>query len=200
MDEKYPPHPRVKNEAVNLIEGGHEVVLFCLDYTGEAESEIMDGLKVVRYKTGNIVRKFSAWAYSIFIYRIVMQYKVKRFIREQKPDALHIHNIRIGKAVLKAIKGYNGKIILDLHENIPEIMKMYHHVTHFPGNVLIYPSRWKKWEKKLVHESDKIVVVTEEAKDDLMENYGVKASKILIVPNSVQPSFYLELDLKQQII
>lgn len=44
--------------------------------------------------------------------------------------------------------------------------------------------------KKLVEQFDKIIVVTQEAKEDLIENYNVPSKKIIIVPNSVQPSFY----------
>jgi len=191
LDEKYPPHPRVKNEAINLIENGHEIILFCLNYTNLPKNEKIDGIKIVRYKADKIIRKLSALAYSVFIYRWLMQRKIKKFISDYKPEVIHIHNIRIGRAVLKSTKKFKGKIILDLHENIPEIMKMYHHVIHFPGNILISPSKWKKWEKKLTERVDKIIVVTDEAKLDLIKNYNISSEKIITVPNSVQPSFYL---------
>ena len=32
LDETFPPDPRVENEAVTLINAGHEVFLFCLTY------------------------------------------------------------------------------------------------------------------------------------------------------------------------
>jgi len=190
LDEKYPPHPRVKNEAINLMEAGHEIILFSTTGNAGREEEVIDDIQVVRFPVGKMLRKFSALAYTIFVYRWLMQAKIREFIRDYQPDALYVHNMRIGKAALKASKGFSGKLIIDLHENIPEIMKMYHHVTHFPGTVLIYPSLWKKWEKKLVKAYDKIVVVTDEASDDLVANYGLNPSKIIIVPNSVQPSFY----------
>jgi glycosyltransferase involved in cell wall biosynthesis len=80
--------------------------------------------------------------------------------------------------------------VLDLHENVPEIMKYYHHVRKFPGKFLIFPSVWKKWERRLVDRFDKTVVVTEEAKHDLVEEYHTDPGKIIVVPNSVQPVFY----------
>ena len=200
LDDKYPPHPRVKNEAINLIEAGHVVVLFCLNYTNLPKRETIDGIEIVRYKANKWLRRFTALAYSIFVYRWVLQIKLKKFIAEYNPDALHVHNMRIGKAVLKATKHFEGEIVLDLHENIPEIMKMYHHVTHFPGNVLIYPSIWKKWEKRLVKKTDKIVVVTDEAKADLIDNYETPDEKIIVIPNSVQPSFYTSPRINAELI
>jgi glycosyltransferase involved in cell wall biosynthesis len=200
LDEIYPPHPRVKNEAINLLEAGHEIIIFSLNYTNLPKSENIDGIKIVRYKANKIIRKLSALAYSVFIYRWLMQQKIKKFISEYKPEVIHIHNIRIGRAVLKSTKRFKGKIILDLHENIPEIMKMYHHVIHFPGNILIFPSRWKKWEKKLTKRVDKIIVVTDEAKLYLIKNYNISSEKIITVPNSVQPSFYSSLYLDNNII
>lgn len=198
LDDVFPPHPRVKNEAINLMEAGHEVVLFCLNYNNSPKNEIIDGISIVRYTSGKYLRSLSSLAYTFFLYRWILQKKIKKFISEFKPDALHIHNMRSGNAAFKATKNFNGKIILDLHENIPEIMKMYHHVTHFPGNILIYPSRWKTWERILVNKSDKIIVVTEEAKQDLIINYKLAEKKIIVVPNSVQPSFYTnpKIDVK----
>lgn len=77
---------------------------------------------------------------------------------------------------------------------------MYHHVTHFPGNLLIYPSRWKKWEQKLVDKYDKVIVVTEEAKQDLIQNYSTEDKKIIVIPNSVQPSFYTQPQIDDKLI
>ena len=32
LDDVFPPDPRVENEAITLINSGHEVFLFCLTY------------------------------------------------------------------------------------------------------------------------------------------------------------------------
>ena len=45
---------------------------------------------------------------------------------------------------LKINKKLNLPIVLDLHENRPEIMKFYHHLQKFPGKQLISTSKWKQ--------------------------------------------------------
>ena len=199
-DEEFPSHPRIWNEAVNLIEDGHQVYLFCFDYSGKPSVETIDGIDVIRYAPSLFFRKLSALAYTLPLYHCLVYKKIKEFITEQKIEILHVHNMRVARAVGYACKNLRIKKVLDLHENVPEIMKYYHHVRTFPGNMLIYPSVWKKWEERLVNQYDKIVVVTEEAKDDLVNNYKIDPEKIIIVPNSVQPSFYSDYSINQEII
>ena len=59
LDKTFPPDPRVANEAVSLIEKGHEVFLFCLKYNDEPEIEIIKGIQVRRYKSNKLIRKRS---------------------------------------------------------------------------------------------------------------------------------------------
>lgn len=39
LDKIFPPDPRVENEAISLIENGHEVYLFCLKYNKKEKDE-----------------------------------------------------------------------------------------------------------------------------------------------------------------
>ena len=39
LDAKFPPDPRVENEAVSLINAGHEVFIFCLKYSDEKDQK-----------------------------------------------------------------------------------------------------------------------------------------------------------------
>jgi glycosyltransferase involved in cell wall biosynthesis len=102
---------------------------------------------------------------------------------------LHIHDIQIAQAVFKSNRKKGLKIILDLHENRPEIMKFYPHLQKFPGKWLIAPSMWKRKEEEFIKKSDKIVVVTEEAKSEICDRTGCAAQKVLVVPNTVSRNF-----------
>ena len=68
LDAVFPPDPRVENEAVSLIEAGHEVFLFCLHYGNQLQSEIVNGIHIKRYVSNKIEYKLSALAYTIPLY------------------------------------------------------------------------------------------------------------------------------------
>ena len=190
LDAVFPPDPRVENEAISLIEAGHVVFLFCLHYGNQKQCEIINGIHVKRYVSNKIEYKLSALAYTIPLYTIFMKRKIINFIKINTIEVLHIHDIRIAQSVFNANKKYNLPIVLDLHENRPEIMKFYPHVTKFPGKYLISSKKWKNKEAEFIIKSTKVIVVTSESKDEILKRVDVKANKIIEVPNSVREIFY----------
>jgi glycosyltransferase involved in cell wall biosynthesis len=190
LDAVFPPDPRVENEAVSLIEAGHEVFLFCLHYGHQKQSETINGIHIKRYVSNKIEYKLSALAYTIPLYTICMKGKIANFIKLNAINVLHIHDIRIAESVFYANKKYNLPVVLDLHENRPEIMKFYPHLSEFPGKYLISPEKWKKKEAEFIIQSTKVIVVTSESKDEILKRVGVNANKIIEVPNTVREDFY----------
>ena len=144
LDAPFPPDPRVENEAVSLVENGHEVFLFCLKYADEKAFDTINGIQVRRYSSNTIEYKLSALAYTIPLYSVIMQKKIAKFIKETNIEALHIHDMRIAEAVFMANEKLNLPVVLDLHDNMPEIMKLYPHLQKFPGKQLISPKKWKQ--------------------------------------------------------
>ncbi len=190
LDSTFPPDPRVENEAVSLIEKGHEVFLFCLNYNSRPARETIRGIHVYRASAGKLLYKLSALAYTVPFYHQMLARKVRKFLQETPVDALHVHDIQSARAVVWANRKLQRPLVLDLHENRPEIMKYYQHVCRFPGNLLIYPSLWKRREHQLVKKANHVVVVTREAKQHLVTETGISPEKVSVVPNTVLPSFY----------
>ena len=169
LDAPFPPDPRVENEAVSLVNAGHEVFLFCLKYANEKASETINGIQVKRYSSNKLEYKLSALAYTIPLYSFLMKSKIHRFIKETKIDALHIHDIRIADAVFNANKKFNVPVVLDLHDNMPEVMKLYPHLQKFPGKYIISPLKWKKKEREFIEKANKVIVVSPEFLENLEE-------------------------------
>jgi len=199
LDKIFPPDPRVENEAVALINSGHQVFLFCLTYDSQSDEQIK-GIEVKRYASSNLEYKLSALSYTVPFYRRMMSKKIVLFLKENKIEIIHVHDMVIAEAVFEANKIFKLPIVLDLHENRPEIMKSYPHLKKFPGNLLISAEAWKKKEGEFVSKSYKTVVVTKEAKTELMERLGVANEKIVVVPNSVKSSFYQDFVLEPSIL
>ena len=200
LDKTFPPDPRVENEAEALIKKGHQVFLFCLKYNNESDNEQINGILVKRYTSNKLEYKLSALAYTFPFYTNIMAKKIIYFLSKFKIEIIHIHDMVIADAVLKANKKFDLPVVLDLHENRPEIMKLYPHLQKFPGKFLISSKKWKEKEKEFIKKVDRIIVVTQEAKDEIKNRVGIDDDKIEIVSNTVKKSFYSEAILDKRII
>jgi glycosyltransferase involved in cell wall biosynthesis len=191
LDKIFPPDPRVENEAISLVNNGFEVILFCLKYTDEQpECEILNGIEIKRYRSNRLEYKFSALAYTVPVYNNRMSKKIEDFLVKNNIEAVHIHDIKIAGSVFKVNKKLNLPVVLDLHDNLPEIMKLYPHVQKFPGKVLISAKKWKQKEEEFIHKADVIVTVSDEFKQEVLKRTLIDESKIVVVPNTVRKQFY----------
>lgn len=200
LDAPFPPDPRVENEAVSLINGGHEVFLFCLKYKNESSSEIINGIQIKRYQSNTIEYKLSALAYTIPFYTFLMKKKIHQFIEKHKIDALHIHDIRIAEAVFKANKGFGLPIFLDLHDNMPEVMKLYPHLQKFPGKYIISPKKWKQKEALFINKANKVIAVSPEFLETLKTRFPLEKNKFILVPNTIRKSFFEDYSVDNKIV
>ncbi len=200
LDTVFPPDPRVENEARSLIEAGHEVFLFCLNRRHQQSEECYKDIKIHRFPSSWFEYKMSALAYTVPVYTRRMARKIRVFLKKNAIEVIHIHDMQIAGAAFKANRTYQLPVVLDLHENRPEIMKFYPHLQKFPGNLLIHPQRWKRKEQEFVKKSDRTIVVTQEAKENLLKRIEIDSENIAVVPNSVLKSFYTESQIQNTVI
>jgi len=200
LDAEFPPDPRVENEAISLIKDGHEVFLFCLKYADEKTSETINGIQVKRYFSNKLEYKLSALAYTIPLYSFLMKQKIHRFIKETNIEAMHVHDIRIADAAFKVNKKHNLPVVLDLHDNMPEVMKLYPHLQKFPGKDIISPKKWKKKEREFIVRANKVIAVSPEFLENIEERIPSSKEKLVLVPNTIRESFYKDYNIDQSII
>jgi len=200
LDASFPPDPRVENEAVSLVKNGHEVFLFCLKYNKKQEDEIINGILIKRYASNKLEYKLSALAYTIPIYSFLMKKKIKNFIKNHDIEALHIHDIKVAEAVFKANKKFNLPVVLDLHDNMPEVMKLYPHLQKFPGKYIISPKKWKIKEEEFIRKADKVISVSPEFLETLAIRLPKEKEKLILVPNTIRTSFFKDYIIEQSIL
>ena len=200
LDAPFPPDPRVENEAVSLVENGHEVFLFCLKYADEKASDTINGIQVRRYSSNTFEYKLSALAYTIPLYSVIMQKKIAKFIKETNIEALHIHDMRIAGAVYKVNVNFNLPIVLDLHDNMPEVMKLYPHLQKFPGKYLISPKKWKQKEEEFIKKANKVIAVSPEFIETLAVRLPLEKDKLVLVPNTIRKTFFEDYKVNETII
>lgn len=200
LDYTFPPDPRVENEAVSLIEAGHEVFLFCLTYGNEERSVEINKIKVRRYKSNQLEYKLSALAYTIPLYSYLMSKKIKHFVAQHEIEAIHIHDIRIAEAVFWVNRKMNLPTVLDLHDNLPEVMKLYPHLQKFPGKYIISPDKWRAKEEQFIEMATKVITVSQEFVQEVLDRTKIASEKMVLVPNTVRKSFYKKAEFNSELI
>ena len=191
LDSAYPDDARVTNECTELLKNKHEIHLFCLSFKKDfVKNEIINQINVHRYYCSKLTYKLSALANDISLYGNILKNKLNDFIKKSEVEILHIHDIQIAQAAISVSERFGIKYNIDLHENRPEIMKYYKHVNSFFGKIFISPSRWKKAEESFVEKANKIIVVTENAKEELLSRVKIDQKKIVVYPNTVRNDFY----------
>lgn len=191
LETTYPPDARIDNESSFLISQGHEVHLFNLNYKSLPEREEIRQIKIYRYPAGKLTYKLSALAYDWPFYHQLIKSKIKKFIEDSGVQALHVHDMVMAKAVMNVNEEYKLPLVLDLHEDRPEIMKSYRHVKSFPGNWLINLKQWQIAQDDLIRKADKVLVVTEYAKSEILNRNVKSADHIYVVPNIVNTNIFL---------
>ncbi|MDB2385558.1 glycosyltransferase, partial [Polaribacter sp.] len=199
LDDTFPPDPRVENEAISLVKSRFEVFLFCLTYNNEKD-EILNGIQIKRYNSNKLEYKLSALAYTISTYSFLMKKKIEDFITKNNIQVLHIHDMRIAGAVFKVNRKFNLPVVLDLHDNYPEVMKLYPHLQKFPGKYIISPKKWKQKEAVFIKKSDKVITVSPEFIENIKARIPSAKNKLVLVPNTIRKSFFTDYTIDNKII
>lgn len=201
LDNDFPPDSRVENEAVSLIKAGHQVFLFSLSYKDFShKEEMINGIAVKRYRANRLIYKLSAIAYPYPFFHWLLLSMLRDFIKKNRIEVLHVHDMIIARAVMMVNKDFRLPLVLDLHENRPEIMKYYPHLSKLPGRYIIKPALWEKAQGTLVQQADQLVLVTREAKEDYVQRYGLSAEKVVTVPNTVHNDIFTRYEIRQELV
>ncbi len=201
LDQSFPPDSRVENEAYSLVRAGHEVDLFSLNFRKlRPKKEEINGIRVHRIDATGFLYRLSALAYDFPIFHWLLRSKIKAFIEKVQPEALHVHDMLIAKAVMDVNDGFfQLPLTLDLHENRPEILQFYPHLQRFPGKYMINIERWRSAQTSLIQRADHIILVTPEAIDDAVGASGRERSHFTAVANTIEPEIYFNYHLDDQI-
>jgi len=185
-----------------LVQAGHQVDLFSLNFKKLVpKEEDVNGIRVHRIGASDFLYRLSALAYDLPMFHWLLRPKIKAFIEKIQPEALHVHDMLIAKAVMDVNDNFfQLPLTLDLHENRPEILQFYPHLQRFPGKHLISIERWRSAQTSLMHRADHIVLVTPEAIDDALADSGRPRSHFTAVANTIEPKIYFNYPLNEQIV
>lgn len=184
LDHEFPTDVRVENEAVALINAGHEVHLACYTQKSKEAYEVFKGIHVHRVQISSLLYKLSVAALTLPFYFNFWEKFLIRIIEQNAIEAIHIHDLPLAKVGKRLKDRFNLKLVIDLHENWPALLSVSTHTNTFLGRILSPISLWKQYEKRILKYSDRVIVVVQEAKDRI-EKLGVERNRIEVVSNTL---------------
>lgn len=185
LENSFPPDERVENEIDILLKNGFQITLVCTKRGGKSETEEKGSLMILRIPISKFIYKSGAIALEVPFYFNFWNKQLSRILKQTPFDAIHLHDLPLVRVCAGLSAKFSIPLVCDYHENRPEIMKMYHHVQSIPGKWLISVDRWLKYQKKETPKADRLILVTDEAKDYYVNNYGLDSRKITVLPNFI---------------
>jgi glycosyltransferase involved in cell wall biosynthesis len=183
----YPADPRPRRAAEALIEAGMDVDLVCLrDKQSDATEEDVRGVRVLRlplqkrrHSKGTYIFQYTAFLAACF-WLLALRSLKKRY------DLVHVHNMPDALVFAAFVpKLLGARVILDLHDPMPELMMSIYNVG--PNAKFV---RWlRRLEKFSIRFAD-LVLTPNKAFRELFISRGCPPEKIQIVMNSPESNIF----------
>jgi len=201
LETEYPKDIRVRKEAESLVAGGIKVVVIVPWREGESREETVNGVNVRRigsnytHKRRGITDVITA----LFFVNWMFYRRMGKIIQEYGITHLHAHDLPMAKTAYLLKKKVPGKVILDSHENYPELLEGWFMTKksffiRMKNNMLFKPSRWRRYERRIMPKMDRLIVVIDEMKNKFIDWYGLKESEVLVVANYEKKGFAKEAE------
>ncbi|UCE73109.1 MAG: glycosyltransferase family 4 protein [Methanomassiliicoccales archaeon] len=188
----YPFDPRVRRAAEALLEKGYSVDIICLKEKGDKKVDSFNDVNIHRvsltHKRGGYLRYF--YHYTSLFLQVFM--RLNSLDRKKKYDVVHVHSLPdflVFIAVMQKLK--KRKIILDLHEVMPEIYaaRFNKKMDSFPVKIVCM------LERISTRFADRVITVNDVRKEVII-NRGVPKEKIVVIMNAPDENLSIKKDLE----
>jgi glycosyltransferase involved in cell wall biosynthesis len=176
----YPFDPRPRRAVDALMAAGATIDLICLGDEKAPRREVRSGIDVLRVPLKHPRRGKVEYAlrYGIFILISGAVFAFRSL--QRRYDVVYVHNMPdilvLSAAVPKAL---GAKVVLDLHDPMPELMKTIFHVSEENSSVQLM----KRLEKWSIARADLVVTVNLACKR-IFSSRSCSSEKIAVVMNA----------------
>lgn len=200
LDHPYPSDIRVENEARTLVDAGHEVGLLQVAPDTRPIRDEHEGVRVFRdcvsHRVGNWMRGTAGMLPWMDWY---VSRQVQKVAQEWPFEALHVHDLYLVGAGLRASNQCGVPLIADLHENWVDALQRYAWSTRAPGKYVVSIPKWRRLEAEWSQAADYLIVPIEEAAERYV-NLGVPPEQIHVVPNTVDLSVFDAYPIEESLV
>jgi glycosyltransferase involved in cell wall biosynthesis len=187
----YPFDPRVRRAAEALIEKGHKVDVICLKEEGDKKTDSFNGVGIHRisltHKRGGYLR----YIYHYTMFFLLVFLTLNALDRKKKFDVIHVHSLPdflVFVAIIQKLKG--KKIILDLHEVMPEIF-----AARFEKNMDSFLIQLVCVLEKISCKFADVVITVNDVRMEVLVNRNVPREKIAVIMNAPNKKLFVKKDL-----
>jgi glycosyltransferase involved in cell wall biosynthesis len=177
---------RVLREIGILKEQGFEIFVLCFGFVTTYKDPV-DKIHITRIIIPKKVKDILFFMFNaIPLYEWFWAAKIKKFIIQNDVEYLHVHDLYMSRAAYKGIRKTNFKIplILDLHENYPYTVRTYNWTKGFLRRLVSRPDEWEKKEPEYLSYADRIIVLSNDFRDVLLNKYHeLEEDRFVVLPN-----------------
>lgn len=184
LESEFPHDVRVENEITALTDAGHEVHLACTTRKNKPPEEKCGGAFIHRKSISTFIYRSSVGCLKFPFYFNFWRRFVFSLLSGNEFDAIHIHDLPLGRIGIEAKAAYNIPFIIDLHENWPALLRYAPHTHTLTGRLLSSDTQWIKYEKEITSAADLVITIIEEARDRIIA-LGIEPGKTCIVSNTI---------------
>lgn len=195
LENDFRHDPRVAKEVETLSKAGHKIIVAAITSSDLPGEEEMENCTVLRRHISNFMLKSSVGALKFPFYFNFWRRFVKGIVRNHIIDVIHVHDLPLSRVGLEIKDELGIKLVIDLHENWPALLKVSTHANTFLGKLLSSEKQWRQYEGESVRKADAIITVIDEMKDRISET-GVSSNKIVVLENT--PRVNTVIDLKYE--
>ena len=180
----FPFDPRVRREVDTLVRLGHEIDVIAMREPGEAIHETTGKVRVHRVPFEVVRGGKLRYLFQYAVFFMAASALLVRLHRQRRFHIVHVHSLpdfQVFGALPQKLGG--ARIVLDLHEAMPEILAARMGASSSGGWVRLA----KAMERASCAVADRVVTVNESIRA-LLVSRGVKEAKISVVMNSPDPT------------
>ncbi len=202
VDNEFTNDPRVNNEVRLLLRAGYRLKILCFSFGKYPKYENLGNQEVFRISIGRKIKDVLFAIMNIFpVYHWFWAYHIKKFIKMNGLEILHVHDLYMARAAGLVTKKYNTKLILDLHENYPEAILGYKWATKFPNRLIVNPGKWKRMEGKYLSYANSIITLSHDFANELLIKYpDIQNKQLVVFPNVPDIGELLSFPVDQNIL
>ncbi|MEW5946245.1 MAG: glycosyltransferase family 4 protein [bacterium] len=182
IHDDFPPEPRVEREVEALHSHGLSLHILAGNTRGDPLLERLPHIAVHRLAMPpRPLRRFAKLCSLPFFLNPRWIFAALRLILKLRPDVLHVHDLPLAPIGIFFARLFRKKLVLDLHENYPALLKTIYRGTLFEF-LFKNPSLAALLERLCVRLADRILVVVPEQLPRL-QKMGADPLRIHVVGN-----------------
>jgi glycosyltransferase involved in cell wall biosynthesis len=185
VDNEFYGDSRVDNEARLLVRNGFKVIVICFTFGKLPTFQKINEIEIQRVKINKKIKNILFGIVNTLpIYNYLWAYLLKRICKKVTINVIHAHDLYMAKPASIVAKSLKIPFVVDLHENYPEVIKVYQWANKPLNKLIAQPNKWKRLEGKYLQEATRIITLSESFSNDLHIEYkSIQKSSFWVYPN-----------------